>query len=235
MKRGDSCLRVVVNDFGDIDLGACVWCKARSVGCSTVQRRGRQAKAKGAKEAKDGKRKASEVDSEASEGEAPSPKKAKSRSVIEDSKEQWEEWNGIQEPEEVREEVEDVQAEVTEEIREEVEEVREVVEEIREVTEEVREVDKKEAKRARREARRWERKARRSERSERMDELIDAVMELGDKVDKFAEEVRVSNALRNRADREYLEERRRWYFSDRLLHARNWKEDSDVDLEGHLE
>jgi hypothetical protein len=162
MKRGDSCLRVVVNDFGDIDLGACVWCKACSVGCSTAQRRGRQAKAKGTEEAKDGKRKASEVDSEVSEGEAPSPKKAKSRSVIEDSEEEWEEWNGIQETEEIWEGVEDV--------REVVEEVREVVEEVREVVEEVREVDKKEAKRARREARRWERKARRSERSDRMDE-----------------------------------------------------------------
>jgi hypothetical protein len=67
-----------------------------------------------------------------------------------------------------------------------------------------------------------------------MDELIDVVRELGDKVEAFAGEVRVSNALRNRADREYLEERRRWYFSDRLLHARNWQEeDSSVDSEGH--
>jgi hypothetical protein len=95
-KRGDSCLRVVVNDFGDIDLGACVWCKACSVGCSTAQRRGRQAKTKVAEEPKDGKRKASEVDSGASEAEEPSPKKVKSRSVIEDSEEEWEEWEGIE-------------------------------------------------------------------------------------------------------------------------------------------
>jgi hypothetical protein len=220
-KRGDSCLRVVVDDFGDVDLGACVWCKARSVRCSTAQRRGRQANAKETEEAKDGKRKASEVNSEASEGEGPSPKKAKSMSVVEESEEEWEEWNGIQENEEVREQV------VTEEIREEVvEEVREVTEEVREVTEEVRKADKKEAKRARKEARRWERRARSSEMLERMDELIDVVRELGDRVENFAGEVRVSNALRNRADREYLEERRRWYFSERKLNARNWQEES---------
>jgi hypothetical protein len=35
-KRSDSCLCVIMDDFGDIDLGACVWCKARSVGCSTA-------------------------------------------------------------------------------------------------------------------------------------------------------------------------------------------------------
>jgi hypothetical protein len=38
---------------------------------------------------------------------------------------------------------------------------------------------------------------------------------------------RVSNVLRNRADREYLEERRRWYFSDRMANARDWNEDSE--------
>jgi hypothetical protein len=54
-----------------------------------------------------------------------------------------------------------------------------------------------------------------------------AVRDLGNKVDRFAEEVRVSNVLRNRADREYLEERRRWYFSERLEHARSWNEDSE--------
>jgi hypothetical protein len=164
------------------------------------------------------KRKVSEVESEDSE-EEPLAKKFKSKSVIEESEEEWEEWKGIQETEEVREE------KVTEE-------VREVTEGVREVMEEVREADKKEAKRARKEARRWERKARSSEMLERMDELIDVVRELGDKVETFAGEVRVSNELRNRADREYLEERRRWYFSDRLMHARNWQEeDSGEDSE----
>jgi hypothetical protein len=213
-KRGDSCLRVVINDFADIDLGACVWCKARSVGCSTAQCRGRggvgKAKAKDEEDPKR-KRKASEIDSKASEGKAPSPKKVKSRSVIEDSEEEWEgiedkgdcpkESGEEQEVEEVREVMEEVWEEVTEEVWEE-------------VTEEVREMDRREAKRARKEARR-------SERSEKMDELIDVVMGLGENVDKFAEEVRVSNVLRNRADREYLEERRRWYFSDRMM-VRMW-------------
>jgi hypothetical protein len=226
-----------VNDFGDIDLGACVWCKARSVACSTAQRRRRggpsKPKAKEAEVPEENKQKVSEVESEDSE-EEPLAKKFKSKSVIEDSEEEWEEWNGIEDEGEQPKELGEEQG--TEEVREEVEEVREVVEEVREeITEEVREVDKKEAKRERREARRWEREARRSERSDRMDELIDVVRELGDKVDRFAEEVRVSNVLRNREDREYLEERRRWYFSDRMLHARNWQEeDSDVDLEGHL-
>jgi hypothetical protein len=89
-KCSDSCLRVVIDDFGNIDLGACMWCKARSVGCSTVQRRCRsgvsKAKAKGDEEPKGGKRKASEVGSEGSEDKEPLAKKVKSHSVIEDSK-----------------------------------------------------------------------------------------------------------------------------------------------------
>jgi uncharacterized protein YoxC len=221
-KRGDSCLRVVVDDFGDVDLGACVWCKARSVGCSTAQRRGRgrPSKAKAKEEPKQ-KRKASEMESESSEGEEPSPKKARSESVAVHSEEEWEEWNGIQEAEEVREEVE--------EVGEVVEEVRDVTEEVREVTGEVRKVDKEEAKRARKEVRRWERKMRRWERSEDMKDLIHAVIDLGKKVDRFAEEVRVSNVLRNRADREYLEERRRWYISSRMENARGLSdEDSEM-------
>jgi hypothetical protein len=99
--RGDSCLRVVVNDFGDIDLGACVWCKARSVACSTAQRQRRvgasKAKAKDAEVPKEVKRKASEVESEDSE-EEPLGKKFRSKSIIEDSEEEEEEeeWEGIQ-------------------------------------------------------------------------------------------------------------------------------------------
>jgi hypothetical protein len=93
-KRGDSCLRVVVDNFGDIDLGVFVWCKTQSAGCSTAlhRRRGGKGKAKADddNEPKGGKRKLSEVEeSEASEGEGPS-KKVKSRSVIEDSdREDW--------------------------------------------------------------------------------------------------------------------------------------------------
>jgi hypothetical protein len=231
-KCGDSCLHVIVNDFGDIDLGACVWCKARSVGCSTAQHRGQggasKAKAKDAEEPND-KRKASEVKSEDSE-EEPLAKKFRLKSIIEDSEE--EEWGGIQDkgdwPKESGEvqETKEVRA-VTEEVREEVREVWEVTEEVGEEVEEVREMDKREAKRARKEVRRSERKARRSERSEDMKDLIHVVIDLGKKVDWFADEVRVSNALRNRADREYLEERRWWYFSERLEHARDWNEDSE--------
>jgi hypothetical protein len=122
----------------------------------------------------------------------------------------------------------------------EAEGVREVIEEVRarsvsmseiqERTEEDKEMDRKEAKRERKEARRSERKARRSERSEDMKDLIHAVVDLGKKVDRFAEEVRVSNVLRNRADREYLEERR-WYISGRLENARGL---SDGDSEVYL-
>jgi hypothetical protein len=60
-----------------------------------------------------------------------------------------------------------------------------------------------------------------------MQDLIHVVIDLGKKVDRFADEVRVSNDLRNRADREYLEEWRRWYFNERLEHARDWNEDSE--------
>jgi hypothetical protein len=159
-------------------------------------------------------------------------KKFKSNSVIEESEEEWEEWDGVQDkgdwPKDSGEEIE------TEEFREEVEGVRvsSVSEtEVPEKTEEEMEKDKREAKRARKEARRSERKPRRSERSEEMKDLIHAVIDLGKKVDRFADEVRVSNVLRNRADREYLEERRRWYFSDRMLHAKDWEKGSDEDSE----
>jgi hypothetical protein len=52
------------------------------------------------------------------------------------------------------------------------------------------------------------RRVRRPERSGLMREMILVVRELGSKVDRFADEVRALNVLRNRADREYLEERR---------------------------
>jgi hypothetical protein len=34
VKRGNTCLRKVVDLYGDIDLGACVWCGLWSVKCS---------------------------------------------------------------------------------------------------------------------------------------------------------------------------------------------------------
>jgi hypothetical protein len=175
----------------------------------------------------------SDVDSEVSE-EEPLAKMFKSNSIIEDSEEEWEEWEGIQDQREWPEESGKVQE--TEEVREVTEEVQEGNEgawtssvsetEGQEKAEEEKEMEQREVKRARKEARR-------SERSEEMKDLIHAVIDLGEKVDRFADEVRVSNMLRNRADREYLEERRRWYFSDRLLHAKDWEKGSEVDSEGH--
>jgi hypothetical protein len=69
--------------------------------------------------------------------------------------------------------------------------------------------------------------ARRSERNELMREMILAVRESGSKVDRFADEVRVSNVLRNRVAQEYLEERRQWYFRERLENARELSKDSE--------
>jgi hypothetical protein len=179
-------------------------------------------------DAEEVKRKASEVESKDSE-EEPLAKKFKSNSVIEDNKEEWEEWEGVQDkgdwPKDLGEERETEEVrEVTEEVREVTEEVWEVTEEVWEVTEEVREMDKREVKKARKEARR-------SERSEEIKDLIHAVRDLGNKVDRFAEEVRVLNVLRYRADREYLEERRRWYFSDRMLDAKDWEKGLGEDSE----
>src|SRR3979490_10977 len=37
-KRGNTCLRRVIDLYGDVDLGACVWCSVRGVGCSIKQR-----------------------------------------------------------------------------------------------------------------------------------------------------------------------------------------------------
>src|SRR3979490_2090679 len=37
-KRGNTCLRRVVDLYGDVDLGACVWYSLRGLGCSIKQR-----------------------------------------------------------------------------------------------------------------------------------------------------------------------------------------------------
>lgn len=203
-KRGDSCLRVVVSDHGDVDLGACVWCRTRAVGCSTAQRHRRVGarKSKVESEPKSDKRKRSEVeDSEDDEGEEPSSKRVKSRSVIEDS--DGEDWLSDREG---RAKKDMGQVEIAEEVRES--SVSEA--EVQGKTE--KDKGKQEAKEAR--------KARRSERSELMREMIMAVRELGSKVDRFADEVRASSILRNRADREYLAERRRERHMERMRNAR---------------
>jgi hypothetical protein len=44
---------------------------------------------------------------------------------------------------------------------------------------------------------------------------------LGSKVDRFADEVRASSVLRNRADREYLEEWRQERYMERLKSVRD--------------
>jgi hypothetical protein len=211
-KHGDSCLCVVVDDFGGVDLGACVWCKTQSVGCSTAQCRcrGGVSKAKVKSEgSKGGKQKACEVEeSEEREGEGPSSKKVESHSVIEDSGEEGD-WHQDREN---RPKKDMGEAKVAQEIRASL---------VSEAEVQGKAEDKGKGKAME------ERKARRSERTEMMRDLTQAVRELGDKVDRFADEVRVSNVLRNRVDREYLEERRYWYFSERLANAG----ESNKDLE----
>ena len=48
VKRTNTCLRRVIDTYGDVDLGACVWCQERSVRCSIAQR-GRAGKSSGEK------------------------------------------------------------------------------------------------------------------------------------------------------------------------------------------
>ena len=37
VKQGNTCLHWIVDTYGNIDLGACVWCQERSVQCSIAQ------------------------------------------------------------------------------------------------------------------------------------------------------------------------------------------------------
>ena len=37
IKRKNTCLRQIIDTYGDIDLRACVWCQERSVQCSIAQ------------------------------------------------------------------------------------------------------------------------------------------------------------------------------------------------------
>ena len=39
VKRSNTCLRRVIDAYGDVDLGACVWCQEQSVRCSIAQDR----------------------------------------------------------------------------------------------------------------------------------------------------------------------------------------------------
>jgi hypothetical protein len=78
----------MVDNFGNMDLGACMWCRTCSVGCSTAQcqRRGGARKAQTESKPTSGKRKVSKVEeSEDDEGEGTLSKKVKLWWVIEDS------------------------------------------------------------------------------------------------------------------------------------------------------
>jgi nucleolar protein 58 len=118
-------------------------------------------KEKDVEELKD-KRKASEMGSDGSEGEEPLVKKVKSRSVIEDSEEEWEgipdkgDWwkdsGEVAETEEILEGTEGVWASSVGD---------------QEKTEEDKEKEQREARRAKREARRAKREARRAKREAR--------------------------------------------------------------------
>jgi hypothetical protein len=147
------------------------------------------------------KRKASNVEeSKDREGEVPSPRKVKSHKIIEDS--EGEEWVRGREEWVKRDPVTGKSAE---EAR-----VSSPGEAEVEGTEEKKDKGKRNTKRVRK-----------LDRLEVMRELVLAVRELGSKVDMFADEVR------NRVDREYLEEWRQGYFLDRMRNARDLGEDSE--------
>ena len=84
VKRGNTCLCWVIDVYGDVDLGACVWCQERSVRCSIAQR-GRAGKTLGEKRKRSekGKEKAERTeDEDESSDEEPLVKKAKVVKVI---------------------------------------------------------------------------------------------------------------------------------------------------------
>ena len=84
MKRKNTCLRQVIDVYGDVDLGACVWCQECSVRCSIAQR-GRVGKTSGKKRKRSekGKEKAEEGSGEEdSSDEEPPAKKARIAEVV---------------------------------------------------------------------------------------------------------------------------------------------------------
>jgi hypothetical protein len=78
VKRKNTCLRRVIDVYGDVDLGACVWCQERSVRCSIAQR-GRVGKTSGEKRKKKAEGSSDEEDSS---DEEPLVKKAKVAEVV---------------------------------------------------------------------------------------------------------------------------------------------------------
>ena len=84
IKRKNTCLRWIVDTYGDIDLGACVWCQERSVWCSIAQR-GRAGKSSGEKRKRSekGKEKVERTsDEDHSSDKEPLVKKAKVAEVV---------------------------------------------------------------------------------------------------------------------------------------------------------
>ena len=84
VKRSNMCLRRVIDVYGDVDLGACVWCQERSVWCSIAQQ-GWAGKTSGEKRKRSekGKEKAEQtLDEDESSDEEPLVKKAKVAEVV---------------------------------------------------------------------------------------------------------------------------------------------------------
>ena len=84
VKRKNTCLCRVIDVYGDVDLGECVWCQEHSVWCSIAQR-GRVGKTSGEKRKRSekGKEKAEGTsDEDDSSDEEPPSKKAKVAEVI---------------------------------------------------------------------------------------------------------------------------------------------------------
>ena len=84
VKRKNTCLRWVIDIYGDIDLGACVWCQERSVRCSIAQRgQGGKSLGEKRKRSEKGKEKVEGTsDKDESSDEEPPSKKAKVAEVV---------------------------------------------------------------------------------------------------------------------------------------------------------
>ena len=84
VKRRNTCLHQVIDVYGDVDLGACIWCQEQSVRCSIAQR-GRVGKTSGEKRKRSEKGKETAEptsDEDKSSDEEPLVKKAKVAEVV---------------------------------------------------------------------------------------------------------------------------------------------------------
>ena len=84
IKRKNTCLHWVIDMYGDVDLGACIWCQERSMQCSIAQRghvgKGSSEKRKRSEKGKEKAERTS--DEEDSLDEEPLVKKAKVTEVV---------------------------------------------------------------------------------------------------------------------------------------------------------